>query len=275
VADAENAKKVVEDFGTSNIAGVKPDELQELVTSSKEAGVLLTNAQTNANAAMGSLLRLTKLTESMLQKAADNAASDPDGLKAAIKNAQFTFGAALNSCATKLKEIQDQVQKAQLAYTDVQGKSNLLATKVQDTIDNKNGALDAAKDALRKTAYISCVASAVGGPVGIAACYTAALIIVEGEKIPQMEADLKSARDKLTNIKGIFDGLTAKVGNLIGIASAQYKSLNKVRGNVMDTAALVVASDDVSYWTMVILDGGQLTQLESTLEAALKQEPAK
>merc|ERR1712150_450585 len=135
-----------------------------------------------------------------------------------------------------------------------------------DTIDNKNGALDAAKDALRKTAYLGCLASAVGGPA-IAVCYTAALIAVEGVKIPQMEADLKSARDKLTNIKGIFDGLTAKVGNLIGIASAQYKSLNKVRGNVMDTAALVVASDDVSYWTMVILDGGQLTQLETTLEA--------
>jgi len=263
INDANNAMKDIDTWG-SIIEGIKQEELSKYVKEVATATVDLNSAETKARNLYKSMKSLFTISIHDIE----SHKNDETKLKAAIKNSQITMSVQLEQAVKTLTVLEQDVKAAQTTFTVAAKESASFSQTIQDNLNNKNGFIDAKAKSLRVKAYGGCAACVVF-PLSCPVCYATAAGVVE-TKIKEMKEHLRSVKAHLNAIKSQFNKLETDCGKFTNRAKSDYDQMDDVAQQLDVTHGLVVASDDLSFWTSVILP--ELKEVVNTLTSYLEEK---
>jgi len=246
VNEANEAMKGIDAWG-SEIEGIKQEELSKYVQKVAAATVDLNSAEIQAR----NLYKSMKTLLSISIHDIESHQKDEEKLKVAIGNSQLTMSVQLEQAVKTLTALEKTVKSAAETFTVAAKQSASFSKTIQDNLNNKNGFIDGKAHSLRAKAYGGCAACAVFPPT-CPVCYATAAGVVE-TKINEMKEHLKSVKAKLNAVKSQFDNLETDCQEFAKRALTDFEQMNDVSGQLDTTHSLVVVTDDVNFWTGIIL----------------------
>mmetsp|Transcript_44527 Transcript_44527/g.71324 ORF Transcript_44527/g.71324 Transcript_44527/m.71324 type:complete len:270 (+) Transcript_44527:21-830(+) len=152
----------------------------------------------------------------------------------------------LVQCGEDSGEQVDKLGDIYLAMAQVRATMQALQTRFNNAKDIQSEYFKSKIDELRKKAYLGCIASIVGGPLGVAACYTAAVIIIETQKVPAMQREIETSNEMMGNFTTNFEHLEELAGSLENDTATKAEAVSEFKSEVDVASSFVKATKQVN-----------------------------
>eukprot|EP00516_Mucochytrium_quahogii_P000865 CAMPEP_0203745308 /NCGR_PEP_ID=MMETSP0098-20131031/1088_1 /ASSEMBLY_ACC=CAM_ASM_000208 /TAXON_ID=96639 /ORGANISM=" , Strain NY0313808BC1" /LENGTH=420 /DNA_ID=CAMNT_0050633049 /DNA_START=194 /DNA_END=1456 /DNA_ORIENTATION=+ len=178
------------------------------------------------------------------------------------------LAATLTQCGVDSSEQVKKLGDINLNMAKVRATMQALETRFNNAKETQSQYIKNKIDELRKKAYLGCIASIIGGPVAIAACYSAASIVIETQTIPALQADLAASNKMMAGFTTNFQVLENLAGSLENDTATKASALSEFQSEVDVATTFVKATKKVN--VAVALRAKYLKLLDELTQACTK-----
>ena len=168
------------------------EKLVEMTDTAISASLTLQNQaiseSINTRLDLNAMADIVKQKANLLIKVIDKE-SLPEAAK--VSAATTVLIQALDEGITRCKAAKTKLDALTVTLSTLEGSLKSVAINIRDQKDDHKGYFENQIEKARTEAYAGCVASVIGGPVAVAACYTIALSVVEGKIVPEIKAEME------------------------------------------------------------------------------------
>jgi len=169
----------------------------------------------------------------------------------AIRDAKDTIQAAVDTALLELAPLQAKLSAAQKDFAYLSQTSGVFQGHLARDERGQSEWYNHQASDLRTKAYCGCIASVVGGPVGLAACYGTAAGVLENY-LSDLKQEVREVKERMRTMGALFGKLGAQCSALGTRALRDYHSMGKVKSK-LELEKVITNPPAVTFWKSRVL----------------------